>query len=166
MKSFSKANRVLQGLQVILLAVFAVGAPMFAAANDDVEELGQSYSFEFLTFKGDTPPQTFLEVFCQIPAAQKFQFIKVMDGFVANYEIAITILDAQNAVVANLRHVDSVKVGAYSEIFLPWEPQLIRFTFLLIRAITWPRFELLIAKRWRIFTSTKKSLCQTFLMEL
>ncbi|HEX9653855.1 MAG TPA: GWxTD domain-containing protein [bacterium] len=130
MNSSSFISRALQVSQVILIAILWVAIPLSATPNDEAEQTAQSYAFEFLTFKADTNQQAFLEVFCQIPT-QSLQFAKTKDAFSAGYEVAINFFDDRNARVAGLHYSDSVKVATYNEIFVPREPQLVRFTFLL-----------------------------------
>lgn len=126
----SLIDRAWQRSPLIFVTMLFLAVSTSAAPNDQPAKPTQTYAFEFLTFKADSAGQTFLEVFCQIPT-ESFQFIKTKDGFKAGYEIAITLLDANYTEAASLEHADSVMVSSYNEIFLPREPHLVRFTFLL-----------------------------------
>ncbi|MFQ5770493.1 MAG: GWxTD domain-containing protein, partial [bacterium] len=126
---FVFANRAIsQGTRVILLLTLLINWSLIASPHPTKTKEFQSYCFEFLTFKA-SQQNTFLEIFCQIPA-QNLQLIENNEGYLAIYEIEITLFDQNNFQTNRLNFVDSVEVAAHEDMSSLTQSRLVRITFL------------------------------------
>jgi hypothetical protein len=88
------------------------------------------YGFEFLSYRADQSEKTYLEMFGQI-STNDLIFVKSKNGFVASYELSITVYDQLNNAVVETIFIDSLSVKTIWDVDRYRPPQLLHFPVLL-----------------------------------
>lgn len=99
-------------------------------ASEDRPSLNpQDFYFEFLTFRGNDPEKTYLEVFCQIPKEQ-LSYAKTAKGLQGDYTLSLRVYNSFGHDVDWATHRDSVVASTLSQV-LEANPVVIHFPLLL-----------------------------------
>ena len=120
---------VVRGTLVSLLCLSSASIGFSAPPDYDQVQPRPIYAFEFLTFRAYGGEKTMIEMFCQVPT-NDFQFIRFKEGFLASYQLSVTLVDEQENEVGTATVLDSVMVQTFREIDLPRLPRMIRVAFL------------------------------------
>ena len=116
-----------RGMLLGLLAVVLLANPTTVFTVPSEYDTGtQNYAFEFLTFKAHVPNQTFLEVFCHIPTGN-LNFVKMGTGYLARFNISMTVFNKITWQAENLSHTDSVFVQQGASGSTQGQAQIARF---------------------------------------
>ena len=128
---FSKNSAIFLKLNIILslLLLFTHPTTVFSLASGNNLERSV-HGFEFLSYRADDDKTTFLEMFSQI-STNNLIFVKSKNGFVASYELSLTVYDELNNKVVETSFIDSVSVKTFWDIARFRPPQLLHFPLFL-----------------------------------
>ena len=125
-KLTSKGSAIFLKLHIILFLLLLFTHPTIVFSLPSGNNLERSVNgFEFLSYRAGDGKTTFLEMFSQI-STNNLIFVRSKDGFVASYELSITLYDQLNNEVVETSFVDSVSVKTFWDIDSYRPPQLFR----------------------------------------
>ncbi len=125
----SKNPVTLLELNLILFLLVLIHPTSTFSLPSDYDLNRPVYAFEFLNYRS-SGNGTYLEVFGQI-STNNLIFVRSKDGFVASYELSITLYDQLNKEVVETSFIDSVSVKTFWDIERFRPPQLLRFPLFL-----------------------------------
>ncbi len=130
-KLTSKGSAIFLKLHIILSLLLLVTHPTAVFSLPSGNNLERSVNgFEFLSYRADDGKTTFLEMFSQI-STNNLIFVRSKDGFVASYELSITLYDQLNNEVVETSFIDSVSVKTFWDIDSYRPPQLLHLPLFL-----------------------------------
>jgi GWxTD domain-containing protein len=123
----------MQGGKTIFKTLFILAIiPMFCIAGglSAADNLGHSgYAVDFVTYRAPHQNLSLLEILCEVPA-EKLQFVKSSEWYVARYEIFIEVQNSLRPKSSVVTYRDSITVSAYKEI-AGAQPHLVRIPLML-----------------------------------